>query len=218
MGKVLNFPGPHTLLQPNHELLLSSAVPDEFNEGLTKALDRGKLDISNEKSLAAFFQKVIEWACKELGLNLREEEKMWLTDVLTKCKNVLSAEKALWEIIDEASQVREKIQRGMKMMEAGNLGLMASGGFVDRRHFNHPAYYAYQTHGAYQNAAHCLDHPLLHRLTMEDRVPLLSSVIRLIRILCGTRDPLPAYKYVSSVNPSQGEPFVKMGFHLKEIK
>lgn len=206
MNKVLTFPG--SMLPPE------PAVPKEFDAGFKLALDYGRLEVLTPEGLFQFFRKAVDWATEQLGVTLKPDEKFWLTGLLTKCKDVLSAEKALAEIMYEASQVRQNIQRGLMLIEAGNLGLMASGGFVDRRHFDEPRYYADQATAAYGTAATCLNNPFYHQLSMNDRVPLLSSVVRLIRVLCGRKDSFEVYEYVQSVNPTP----VMRGFHLDVLK
>ena len=206
MQKILTFPGSILPLEP--------AVPEKFDTGLKLALDYGKLETLTPDGLFQFFRKAVDWSVEQLGIVLKPDEKLWLSNLLAKCKDVLSAEKALAEIIYEANQVRQKIQRGLKLIEAGNLGLMASGGFVDRRHFDEPRYYADQATAAYGNAAACLDNPFYRELVMKDRVPLLSSVVRLIRVLCGRKDSLEVYEYVQQVNPTP----IMRGFHLDVLK
>lgn len=207
MNKVLSFPG-------SQALIIAPAVPQEFQDGFNTALDRGTLEALSPQGLLQFFKKAVEWSAEQLGITLKPDEQLWLSSLLAKCKDILSAEKALAEIIYEASQVRERMQRGLKLIEAGNLGLMASGGFVDRRHFDEPRYYAEQAASAYGHAAICLDRPFLHEMTTNDRIPLFSSVIRLIRVICGSRDALPVYEHIHSVNPSP----VLRGFHLDVLK
>jgi hypothetical protein len=212
MAKVLNFPGAVTLID--------SVVPSDFQERYNSALNRGRRVVAVE-SMREIFTRVVSWASKELGIILKPAEELWLVDLLAKCRNFLSADQALAELMDQAKHTRGKIKRGLLWANAGNLGLMASGGFVNRRHFNEPAYFADSAQAAYGNAADLLENPLMQELAYSDRIPFLSSIIRFIRILCCTKDPFPLYKYVKAHRQTPVEPdgpHILRGFNLELVK
>ena len=203
MGNLLQFPGIE-LPTGDDRLIIASAVPKDFRKSLEKALQKGKgLQGANLEDVRNFFEGMIEWASEQLGIHLREGERLWLADIFSKCKDLLSADKAIIELLTEARKIRGKIERGLILQTIGHQGLLASGGFVERRKPSPPAYYAGQAAEAYGEAALCLNHPVLFGITYEDKVPLLSRLVQFFRILCTSNGPLPIYEFVQMNTQNQ---------------
>jgi len=218
MAEIFQFPKPEvincfdpskrTMIVGTQQQLLVARIPIAFRDEIESVMG-GKPNVLDGQNIRAFFEDIIEWAQDHLGITIDNDEKSWLIRLLTHYKDFLALDESIFELIQQARDIRDRVKRGLKFRDLGNKSLMAAGGLAPLKCAQNrdqaAAYYADEASVAYEKAGRDLRDGFLSKLGYEEKPNDLADLIEAFRLLYVCPDFQKLFETIRTKNrrPSQ---------------
>ncbi len=159
--------------------------------------------LSDSEELGAFLEDTVRVAESNLGIELSEEERFWLTKLILNFREFLDKQNTLTEMLNRASSKHGVFQHGHECLRVGNIGLMAASGFAPLKRTqtggSRMRFYTHQADAAYYRAGRLLNNRFYLSITHigENRIPDFVDIVGFLRFLCVQKDLVRLYKFVA---------------------